>query len=81
MFGIEVYELMPDQISDALGEMTNIIGGTIKSFLPEPSCLSLPAVAEGMDCYFRVIGSRLVAQHCYSLQGEPFQVTVVERLK
>jgi chemotaxis protein CheX len=81
MFGIEVYETMPDQVSDALGEMTNIISGTIKSFLPEPSSLSLPAVAEGRDCYFRVIGARLVAQLCFSYKGEPFQVTIVEGLK
>ena len=58
MFGVEVSETMPDQVSDALGEFTNIIGGNIKSFFPEPSNLSLPAVAEGIDCYFRVSGAR-----------------------
>ena len=78
MFGVEVYETMPDQVSDALGEFTNIISGNIKSFLPEPSYLSLPSVAEGTDCYFRVVGSRLVAKLCFSHEGQPFQVTIVE---
>lgn len=81
MFGVEVFETMPDQVSDALGEFTNIVSGNIKSFLPEPSQLSLPSVAEGTDCYFRVIGARTVAQLCFSHKGQPFQVTVVEGLK
>ncbi len=81
MFGVEVFETMPDQVSDALGEFTNIISGTIKSYLPEPSNLSLPAVAEGIDCYFRVIGSRTVAKLCFSHKDQPFQVTIVEGLK
>ncbi len=81
MFGVEVFETMPDQVSDALGEFTNIISGNIKSFLPEPSSLSLPAVAEGFDCYFRVIGARTIAKFCFSHKNQPFQVTVVEGLK
>jgi len=81
MFGVEVFETDPDQVSDALGEFTNIITGNIKSFLPEPSSLSLPAVAEGADCYFRVIGSRTIAKLCFSHKHQPFQVTVVEGLK
>ncbi len=81
MFGVEVFETDPDQVSDALGEFTNIISGNIKSLLPEPSSLSLPAVAEGADCYFRVIGARTVAKLCFTHNHQPFQVTVVEGIK
>ncbi len=81
MFGVEVYETTPDQVSDALGEFTNIISGNLKSFLPEPSHLSLPSVAEGTDCYFRVIGTRVLAQFCFAHKGQPFQVTIVQGLK
>ena len=73
MFGVEVFETMPDEVSDALGELTNIISGNIKSYLPEPSNLSLPAVAEGIDCYFRVIGSRTIAKLCFSIRISPFR--------
>ena len=81
MFGVEVSETMPDQVIDALGEFTNIIGGNIKSFFPEPSNLSLPAVAEGIDCYFRVSGARNIAKLGFSHKDQPFQVTIVEGLK
>jgi chemotaxis protein CheX len=81
MFGVEIYETMPDQVSDALGELTNIISGNIKSLLPEPSSLSLPAVAEGSDCYFRVIGTRVMQKLGFVFEGEPFQVTIVEGMK
>src|SRR5262249_14231507 len=78
MFDVPLEETMPDQVNDALGEMTNIIGGNFKSFLPEPSQLSLPSVAEGTDYFFRIIGSRQLAQFNFSCQGLPFQVTIVE---
>ena len=81
MFGVEVIDTTPDEVSDSMGEFTNIIGGNIKSFLPDPSHLSLPSVAEGTDCYFRVIGTRIVAKLCFAHKGQPFQVTIVEGLK
>jgi chemotaxis protein CheX len=38
-----------EDVSDALGEITNIVGGNIKALLPPPSRLSLPTVVEGAD--------------------------------
>ena len=37
----------PDDLADALGELTNMIGGNVKSLLPAPSRLSLPMVRAG----------------------------------
>jgi chemotaxis protein CheX len=34
-------------VSDAIGELVNVIGGQIKSLMPGPSVLSLPVVAHG----------------------------------
>jgi chemotaxis protein CheX len=36
-------------VRDALGEITNMIGGNVKALLPAPSRLSLPTVVEGAD--------------------------------
>lgn len=47
MLGIELDTVSFADVKDALGELTNIIGGNIKSMLPGPSHLSLPAVWEG----------------------------------
>lgn len=45
MFAAEPGSLAPDEIADALGELTNMVGGTIKCLLPEPSALSVPRVS------------------------------------
>lgn len=36
-----------EDITDALGELVNIVGGNVKSLMPGPSKLSLPLVAQG----------------------------------
>lgn len=44
MFQMDVAEIGIEESVDALGELANIVGGNIKSMLPAPSLLSLPAV-------------------------------------
>ncbi|MBZ5735171.1 chemotaxis protein CheX [Nocardioides sp. TRM66260-LWL] len=36
-----------EDLTDALGELVNIVGGGVKSLMPGPSALSLPLVAQG----------------------------------
>jgi chemotaxis protein CheX len=60
MFAAEPGSLSAEEISDALGELTNMIGGNIKSLLPAPSTLSVPSVAEGVSYTVRVPGAHLV---------------------
>ena len=78
MFGADDCEVTADQINDALGELTNIIGGNIKALLPEPSQLSMPAVTEGTDYLFSVPGSRPMAEMSFTCDGNPFQITILE---
>jgi chemotaxis protein CheX len=80
MFGVEPRETTIDQIHDALGELTNIIGGNVKSLLPDPCHLSLPAVTAGSDYLFQIVGTRVVAKVCFTCQNSPFQVTISEGL-
>jgi len=44
MFSIEKGQVTDEEINDALSEMINIIGGNLKSLLPQPNQLSLPMV-------------------------------------
>jgi chemotaxis protein CheX len=44
MFGDEDGEIPIEDVSDAVGEIGNILAGNIKSILPQPSALSLPQV-------------------------------------
>jgi chemotaxis protein CheX len=62
MFGAEPGDLSDEEVSDALGELTNMVGGNIKSLLPAPSQLSLPSVAAGESYTVRVPGAVLISR-------------------
>lgn len=77
----------PDQVVeadclDAVGEFTNIVGGSVKSIVPGPSVLSLPDVAVGgVPAAASVLPetAALVASGSLSWRGEPVQLTVWSR--
>jgi chemotaxis protein CheX len=46
-FLLQVEEPSADDVSDALGELVNVLGGSVKSLLPGPSSLSLPVTVNG----------------------------------
>jgi chemotaxis protein CheX len=78
MFGIEENEAGDEEIQDAIGELANMTGGNIKSLLPEPCYLSLPAVAV-TDHGFRVPGSELVTQINFECDDSLFMVSLLKR--
>lgn len=47
LLGLTADEVTISDITDAVGEIVNIIGGNVKSLMPEPSALSLPHVLTG----------------------------------
>ena len=51
----------PEEGHDTIGELTNMLAGNVKALLPEPSRISLPAVAQGADYDLRVMGTRVEA--------------------
>ena len=67
-----------DDIRDALGEIGNILAGNIKALMPEPSGLSLPAVAFGSDYAVTVAGAATRATCAFTCDGQVFAVTVLE---
>jgi chemotaxis protein CheX len=44
LMGVDLADVTPEDVTDAVGELANIIGGNVKSLMPEPSALSLPVV-------------------------------------
>ena len=62
---------------DALGELTNMIGGNLKALLPGPSFLCLPAVIEGSYYSVCVPSTRSVIEAGFSCQGQPFMVKLL----
>ena len=70
----------PDDVRDAMGELTNMLAGNVKALLAEPSRISLPTVALGADYELSVVGTHAVATVSFTCEGSPLTVTVLERV-
>jgi len=75
MLGLEgPDEAGPADVADAVGELVNMVGGNIKSLMPGPSVLSLPAVAAGRAAH--PSGATEIARFDGVWAGEPVRVAV-----
>ena len=61
---------------DAMYELTNIIGGNIKSLLPEPCQLSLPKVEPTTEAHLQIVGMEKASELVFDCQGQPLFVSV-----
>ena len=77
MFGMDDGEAAQEDIDDAIGEVANMIGGNVKSLVPGPSLLSLPAVVVGEPMVFP--RSEECALATFLVSDQPFQVSVLRR--
>ena len=78
LLGIELDEVTDDDVADALGELANIIGGNVKSLLPEPCALSLPHVHIEEGTSSRYPASTEVCQLSGTWLDESVTVSVLE---
>ena len=78
MFQLNEDEVVSDLVQDALGELTNMTGGNMKSLLPEPCYLSLPAVTMTQHG-LRIPGSELVSTVTFQCWGYKFRVSVLKK--
>ena len=64
----------PGEVTDAVGELVNMVGGNVKSLMPGPSALTLPVVAAGRAAHSTDVAevARFDALWC----GEPVRVSV-----
>ena len=82
MFGEREDHGSDQDVQDAVGELTNMIGGNIKALMSSDGCfLSLPTVIEGSDYSVRVSGARVIARQAFESDDEPIVVTLLEPKK
>ena len=75
MFGDEDGEIPSADIVDAVGEVSNILAGNVKSALPEPSALSLPQVIiDASTFYLPAVKLRLTATLAWD--GQPIVISL-----
>ena len=80
MFAMEIDELSKDEIDDALGEITNMTGGGIKSMIDGQCKLSLPTVIQGKGFTVRVRGTEPVYELFYAAAESWIVVRVLARV-
>jgi chemotaxis protein CheX len=82
MFDRRDDSLTQDDIYDTVGELTNMLGGTVKSMIASDGCfLSLPVVIEGTDYHVRALNTKVIARQSFDDSGETVVVTVLEALR
>jgi len=75
MLGLDDIDDAEDgDVADAVGELVNMVGGNVKSLMPGPSVLSLPAVAAGRAAH--PSGAAEIARFDGVWAGEPVRVAV-----
>jgi chemotaxis protein CheX len=78
MFACEPEDLGEDEVRDALGELTNMTGGSVKSLVPGECHLGIPAVAEGLDYTLDIPRARQVCRMGFEHDGRAIQIVVWE---
>lgn len=76
MFDMEPEEVDDSLIQDAIGELTNMLGGNLKGLLPGTSRLSMPSVAEGSGCRISVSRSVVLKQAAFQCEGGAMLIVV-----
>ncbi|MEN8163594.1 MAG: chemotaxis protein CheX [Acidobacteriota bacterium] len=77
MFSVSEAELTDDDLRDALGELTNMVGGNIKTLLPGSESISLPTVIEGLNYGVARLDSDVVAETQGSYEGRPLRAVLL----
>ena len=78
MFALDPAAVGSDEARDAIGELTNMIGGHVKSMVASPSQLALPAVVPGADHFLERCRLQMLAEQAMVAPGGRFLVRVLE---
>lgn len=69
-------DVTPTDLTDVASELTNMIGGNLKSLLPGPSFLSLPTIVSGRDFGVQVRDAESLDDVTLACAAGPIQVTL-----
>lgn len=79
MFDADPAELSADEVGDAVGEIVNMLGGSVKSLVDGPGSLSLPTVIGGSQYTLQIPGSTALNEVWFATADQPLMVQVLER--
>jgi chemotaxis protein CheX len=77
LMGVPQPSSFNDDVRDAMGEITNIIGGNMKPILPHGVGLSMPSVVYGRASSLRICGNVPLLRLAFSCEVGKFWLTIV----
>jgi chemotaxis protein CheX len=80
MFMMPAEELTADETGDALGEVVNMLGGSVKSMVEGEASLSLPLVIGVAHYTVAIPGSHALNEVWFACGDQPLVVRVFERV-
>jgi chemotaxis protein CheX len=78
MFQMEPDEIATAEVADALGELANMVGGSVKGMLGVPAALSLPQVVLDASALVNPDAGKLVCVLAH-WNGRPVEISLWER--
>ena len=78
MMQMEAADLGDSDINDGLGELANMVGGSVKNGLPAPTVLSPPMVVNGEDVTMSMPHSTRIGHTTLHLGGQLLQVNLYQ---
>lgn len=78
MFAMDPAAVGEAEERDAIGELTNMVGGHVKAMVPGPSQLALPAVVPGPEHCLHKGNLQLLAERAMQATGGRFLARVME---
>lgn len=77
LMGVDLPTSFNDDVRDAIGEITNIIGGNMKPLLPHGVALSMPSVVQGPPSALRFCGNVPLLRLAFSSQIGTFWISIL----
>jgi chemotaxis protein CheX len=77
LMGLPLPTSFDDDVRDAIGEITNIVGGNMKPLLPHGVGLSMPSVVSGKPASLRICGDMPLLRLAFSCEAGTFWLTIV----
>jgi chemotaxis protein CheX len=77
LMGIQQPTSFDDDVRDAMGELTNIIGGNMKPILPPGVGLSMPSVIYGRPSALKICGNVPLVRLAFSSEVGSFWLTII----
>ena len=77
LMGIPKPSDFSEDVRDAMGEITNILGGNLKPILPHGVALSMPSVVSGAPSCLRICGKGPILKLGFSCDSGLFWLTIL----